>query len=60
MNPENGSEMLVFNLSIDPDELTALPEDELVARLAKRPKPVRGMRCNAGPIVLSYEPAFPR
>jgi exodeoxyribonuclease-1 len=57
MNPENGSEMLVFNLSIDPDELTALPEDELVARLSKRPKPVRGMRCNAGPIVLSYEDA---
>ena len=57
MNPENGSEMLVFNLSIDPDELAALPEEELVARLSKQPKPVRGMRCNAGPIVLSYEDA---
>jgi exodeoxyribonuclease-1 len=37
--------------------LAALPEDELVVRLTERPKPVRGMRCNAGPIVLSYEDA---
>lgn len=57
MNPEYGSEMLVFNLSIDPDELSALSENELAARLIERPKPVRGMRTNAGPIVLSYEDA---
>ena len=56
-NPENNSEMLVFNLAIDPDELSALAEGDLAARLAERPKPVRGMRTNAAPIVLSYEDA---
>lgn len=56
-NPEYGSEMLVFDLSIDPDVLSTLPEDELVARLAERPKPVRSMRTNAAPIVLAYEDA---
>ncbi len=56
-NPENSSEMLVFNLEIDPDELAILAENELAARLAERPKPVRGMRTNAGPIVISYDDA---
>ena len=49
--------MLVFDLSIDPDDLAALRDDELAARLAARPKPVRGLRTNASPIVLSYEEA---
>ena len=57
VNPENKSEMLVFDLSHDPDNLAVMPEDELVARLAENPKPVRGMRCNAGPIVFAYEDA---
>lgn len=57
MNPDYGSQMLVFNLSIDPDELSDLSENDLAARLAVTPKPVRGMRTNAGPIVLSYEDA---
>ena len=56
-NPQNGAERLVFDLSLDPEELAVLPEGELAARLAKRPKPVRGMRTNAAPIVLSYEDA---
>ena len=56
-NPDNGSEMLVFDLSQDPDDFAALPDDDLAARLAERPKPVRGMRTNAGPIVLPYDDA---
>jgi len=55
VNPENGSEFFVFDLSNDPDELAAMPDEELVARLGERPKPVRGMRTNAGPIVLCYD-----
>lgn len=54
-NPDNGSELLVYDLSIDPGELTLLTDDDLVERLAERPKPVRGLRTNACPIVLSYD-----
>lgn len=54
-NPDNGSELLVFDLSIDPDDLTALDDDDLASRLALSPKPVRGLRTNACPCVLSYE-----
>lgn len=57
LNPEYGSEVLVFNLSIDPDELSDLSDDELAVRLAETPKPVRAMRTNAAPIVLAYEDA---
>lgn len=57
INPENGSEVLVFDLSNDPDELATMSDDELATRLAQRPKPVRSMRANAGPIVLSYDDA---
>lgn len=56
-NPENGSEMLVFDLSQDPEDLVVLSDDDLAARLAEKPKPVRGMRTNAGPIVLPYDDA---
>ena len=54
-NPDNGSQLLVFNLAIDPDQLADLPDDELVDRLATTPKPVRALRANACPCVLSYE-----
>lgn len=57
VNPDNGSEVLVFDLSIDPEKLASLPEDALIARFAKRSKPVRVMRANAGPIVFSIEDA---
>jgi len=57
VNPDNGSEMLVFDLSRDPDDFVALSDDDLAARLRERPKPVRGMRTNAGPIVLPYDDA---
>lgn len=56
-NPDNGAEILVFDLSEDPNELAAMSDDELAARLAQRPKPVRGLRSNAGPIVLPYDDA---
>lgn len=57
VNPEKGSDFLVFDLAIDPDELAGLPDDELAARLAARPKPVRAMRTNAGPLVVPYDDA---
>ena len=54
-NPDYGSELLVFNLAIDPDELADLPDDELIDRLARTPKPVRALRANACPCVLPHE-----
>ena len=54
-NPDNGSQLLVFNLAIDPNQLADLPDDELVDRLAVTPKPVRILRANASPSVLSYD-----
>ena len=54
-NPDNGSQLLVFNLAIDPDQLADLPDDELINRLATTPKPVRALRANACPCVLSYD-----
>jgi len=56
-NPEYGSELLVFNLDVDPDELAGLSDDDLASRLAERPKPVRAMRTNASPVVLAYDDA---
>lgn len=57
VNPDNGSETLVFDLSQNPDDFAALSDDDLAARLRERPKPVRGMRTNAAPIVLPYDDA---
>ena len=54
-NPDNGSELLVFNLAMDPEDLADLPDERLIGRLASTPKPVRALRANACPCVLSYE-----
>lgn len=54
-NPDNSSEAFVFNLEIDPEELADLSEADLIERLSVSPKPVRGLRTNACPIVLPYE-----
>lgn len=57
INPDNGSEMLVFDLSNDPEELAVMDAAALVTRLSERPRPVRGLRTNAAPIVVSYDNA---
>ena len=54
-NPENSSELFVFDLSNDPEELASLTDDELAKRLTTRPKPVRRVRANACPCVFRYE-----
>lgn len=54
-NPYNGAQLIVFNLAIDPDELADLSDEDLIDRLAARPKPVRVLRANACPCVLAYE-----
>lgn len=57
VSPENSSEVLVFDLSVDPKELIDLTEEELAERLGESPKPVRSLKTNSGPIVIPYEDA---
>lgn len=54
-NPDYDSEWFVFDLSNDPEAFAALADDDLNARLAASPKPVRRLRANAGPCILPYE-----
>ena len=54
-NPDYAAEQLVFNLEVDPEELTRLDDYTLTARLTERPKPVRVLRSNASPALLAYE-----
>ena len=54
-NPNYDSEWFVFDLSNDPEAFAALSDDDLDARLAASPKPVRRLRANAGPCILPYE-----
>jgi exodeoxyribonuclease I len=54
---QNTSEFFVYNLSIEPELLSALSDDELAARLAASPKPVRRLRANASPIIVPVEDA---
>ncbi len=56
-NPKNSSELFVFDLSNDPEELASLADDELAKRLTTRPKPVRSLRANACPCISRYEDA---
>ena len=54
LNPQNGAEVLVFDLSSDPQDLMRLTDDELASRLTIRPRAIRGLRANAAPIIHSY------
>ncbi len=56
-NPENRSEVLVFDLSRDPQDLMRLTDDELASTLQDRPRAVRGVRTNAAPIIHAYDEA---
>jgi exodeoxyribonuclease-1 len=48
-NPSQPNIVYAYDLSVDPAELRDLGEAELAARLARRPKPIRKLRVNAGP-----------
>ena len=54
-NPQRDSDLCVFDLSYDPEELAALPEDDLGKRLAGSPVQVWRVRANAAPCILPYE-----
>lgn len=54
-NSEYESEWFVFNLLVDPDELTDLSDKDLQDRMSVSPKPVRTLRSNAAPVVFAFE-----
>jgi exodeoxyribonuclease-1 len=56
-NEKNSSEFYVYNLSIDPETLIELSDEDLVSRLNASPKPVRRLKSNACPIIMTTEDA---
>lgn len=51
-NSENGSELCMFDLSLDPAALNALNDEDLHAELHKSPKSLRWVRTNSCPILM--------
>lgn len=54
-NPQRDSDLYVFDLSYDPQELAAMDADGLHKALAKSRQPVRRLRTNAAPCIVPYE-----
>lgn len=47
----NGFAILAYDLSVEPNQLAQMTDEQLSARLKRSPKPVRRLRSNAGPMV---------
>lgn len=45
----------IFDLAVDPDDLMSMDDGKLTKRLSASPKPVRTVRCNASPMLMSAE-----
>ncbi|XHC10691.1 exonuclease domain-containing protein [Labrenzia sp. ac12] len=59
-NPENSSELFVFDLTNDPQDLLQLTDMEMKAAIERRPKPVRSLRMNAAPVLWAADEAPPQ
>lgn len=57
VNGGNNSEHYVYDLSVDPDALALLGDEQLRHRMQQAPRPVRRLRCNAAPILAAAEDA---
>ena len=53
INPDNRNEVIVFNLSNCPIEISSLSDGEIKDRMASSPKPILTIRANAMPSVWS-------
>ncbi len=51
----NGSELYAFDVTVDPSELSSLSDGELAVRMTKSPKPVRRVKANEAPFLLSFD-----
>lgn len=58
-NSENTSEFYVYDLSVPPESLIDLSDDDLAARLACPPKPIRRLKGNAAPVLMPQDEAPP-
>jgi exodeoxyribonuclease-1 len=56
-NQNNPAEWYVYDLSVDPESLLALPKGRLEERLSQSPRPVRRLKSNAAPILFAAEEA---
>lgn len=56
-SPSRNSEILAFDLGIDPEELRALSEEDLVSKVSVSPRVIRRIRANACPIIMPAETA---
>jgi exodeoxyribonuclease-1 len=54
-NPNQPSEVFVFDLQFDPALLTTMPEDELTELIAGTPRPVTSIRLNTCPLFMPVE-----
>ncbi len=50
-SPSVSSDLIVFDLQVDPDDLIGLDEEDLVERLQDMPKPLKRLKANACPII---------
>jgi exodeoxyribonuclease-1 len=57
LSPSRSSDVLVFDLAIDPEQLISFSDDELIAQLAQSPKTIRRVRSNACPIIMPADKA---
>lgn len=56
-NQKNASEYFVYNLAIDPEELTTLSDTELAERMGHTPKPMRQLKSNSCPMLVTCDDA---
>lgn len=56
-NQDNKNEWYVYDLSIHPESVQAMTDEQLSARLGKSPKPLRRLRSNSAPILFPADQA---
>lgn len=53
----NSAEWYIYDLSVDPNSVSGLSDEQLAARLKRSPKPIRRLKSNAAPMICSAEDA---
>ena len=56
-NKKNGAEWYIYDLSVNPNSLLTLSDEQLATRLARSPKLLRRLKSNAAPILFPAEDA---
>jgi exodeoxyribonuclease I len=56
-NQRNTAEWYIYNLSVDPESLSSLSENQLATRLDQLPKPLRRLKSNSAPMLFPADEA---